>query len=242
MLQFKLQILVLLLALPAVGFCEETPRDITLPETIELATIHRNALLAAPQIVMNSPPSADLSEAIQFGTVESVNVDKTTEKFTGEDAERIGRDTVTTYQGWIRYTSLVKSGSRQYQPVVLCLSHDEDINWVYCQDESWIRLQTANMQKPIRFSGDLSDEHVTQIFDVIDNAGLVSSTDDQPITSVNINQIIQYAYPGNCVGVFMTTKNGDCGGTYYLSQATNSAGHSEFKLSDFLCGRKITSR
>ncbi|MGB5449401.1 MAG: hypothetical protein WBM80_10815, partial [Woeseiaceae bacterium] len=130
MLHLKHQMLVLLLALPVAGSAAEYPYE----EIVELSTEDRDELVAAPQTVMNAPPTIELSKAIRIGNINGIKVEKFTEKVPSQIAAQIERDTITTYQGWIRYTPIVISDSRQYQPVVLCVSQDEEVTWSHCQD------------------------------------------------------------------------------------------------------------
>lgn len=229
-MQFRLQTLVLALALPTAGF---TAEDL-IRETVELATADRAVLLAAPQTFMDKPPSVELSEAIRIGTIEDLKVEKFTSK---GSADQIGR-TFTSYQGWIRYTPVVQSDSRLYRPIVLCVSDGEGINWIHCEDSSWIRLQTDDMEKPIKFNGDLSDQDVATIYDFVDDAGLVSTTDDQTVTSDKIYQIIKYPHAGNRVNVYVRTAKKGYTDVIYLAEATNAEGLSEFEISEFKCGQE----
>lgn len=224
--------------MPIAGFAEEPDSEYPAPEIIELSAADREALLAAPRKAMNQPPSIELSEALQLGTIENLKVEKFTEQVTAELAEEIGRETVTTYQAWIRYTPLVQTESRLYRPVVLCISQDEQINWRHCQDMSWIRLQTSGMAKPIRFNGELNDDQVAAIYDFVDNAALVSTTDHQPVTPDKIYQIIKYPHAGNRVNVYVTTEKKGFTDVIYLAQMTNAEGLSMFELSDFRCGQE----
>lgn len=237
MLPLRAQILVLLIALVVVGCSAESPLKFPVPEIVEISIADRKVLLDAPQQFMNQPPSAELDAAIFVGTIDNIKVEEFTQKITGEVAEQIGSDTYTSYQGWIYYTPVAHSDSRLYRPVVFCASEGEKFNWNHCQDESWTRLQTADMAKPIRLNGDLSDEQAGQIFKFVDDAGLVSTTDDQLVTADKIYQIIKYAHAGNRVNVYVTTEKKD-GSTdvIYLNQSTNADGTTGFSLLNFVCG------
>jgi len=234
----RLQTLILALVLPAAGF---TAEDL-IRETIELSPADREVLLAAPQTYLYKPnyqpPSVELSEAVHIGTIENLKVEKYTSKITGELDEVTGSDTATTYQGWIRYTPVAQSDSRLYRPIVLCVSHGEAINWIHCEDMSWTRLQTDDMAKPIKFNGDLSDQEVATIYDFVDDAGLVSTTDDQTVTSDKIYQIIKYPLAGKRVNVYVKTAKKGYTDVIYLAEATNAEGLSEFEISEFKCGQQ----
>ena len=238
MLRLTLQMFVLVLVLPIVACTAPPTAEYPIPDIVELSTADRDALLAAPQTAMNLPPPIELSEAIRIGTIENVKVEKFTAELAAEIAEEIGRNTVTTYQGWIRYTPVVQTKNRLYRPVVLCISHDEQINWFHCEDMSWIRLQTSEMEKPIRFNGELSDENVVQIFSSVDQANLISTTDNQRVTADKIYEIIKYPHAGNRVNVYVTTAKKGFTDVIYLAQVTNSEGLSAFEVSEFRCGQE----
>ena len=230
------RIMFLMLALPIIGLAQNAPPEYPIIETVELSVDERSALLAAPSHFMNETPSTELGEAIRVGTIESLKVERITGKVNAEVAEEIGRDTVTSYQAWIRYTPVVQSDSRLYRPVVLCIPEDTPMKWAHCQDESWTRLQTGGMVNPIRFNGDLSDEEVVEIFDTIDNAALVSTTDNQPVTPEKIYQIFKYPHAGNRINVYVRTEKKGFTDVIYLAKDGNEDGRSKFVISEFRCG------
>jgi hypothetical protein len=232
----RLQALAILLALPLLGFTAESPTTYLSTEVVSLTTADRDALLEAPLTGMNQPPSVELSEAINAGTIESIKVDKITFKVTEKFVEQLGRNTINSYQGWIRYTPVVVSDTRLFRPVVICTSQGDKIFWDICQDESWIRFQTDRMDKAIFFNGDLTDQHVSAIYDLVDSAGLVSTTDDQLVTSDQIYQIIKYPHAGNRVNVYVRTEKEGLTDVIYLAQMTNEEGQSEFEISEYRCG------
>ena len=229
------QTMLLMIALPIIGSAQDASPEPPIIETVELSADERSALLAAPGLHMNEPPSAELSEAIRAGTIENLKVERITGKVIAEVAEEIGRDTVTSYQGWIRYTTVIQSASRLLRPVVLCISEDALSTWVHCQDESWTRLQTVGMANPIKFNGDLSDAEVIEVFDAIDNAALVSTTDDQPVTPEKIYQIIKYAHAGNRVNVYVRTAKKGFTDVIYLAREGSNNGGSKFVVSEYRC-------
>ena len=190
MLQVRALTLAQLVIFPILGLSAESLRDIEGPESVEISTADREALLAAPRTFMRPPPSVALNEAIHAGTIEKIEVERFIERFEEGD----NRSRITTYFGWIRYAPVVQSNSRILQPEILCVSQwGVKINWTHCQDESWVRLQTADMANAIRINGELDDEQIAQIFDHIGNAALISTDTDQPLTSDDICQMTNNA-------------------------------------------------
>lgn len=236
MIPMNPQLMLLVLTLPIIGLAQNAPPGYPVIEIVDLSVDERNALLAAPSHFMNETPSIELGEAMRVGTIESLKVERVTRKVSAEDAERIGRDTVTSFQGWIRYTPVVQSGSRLYRPVVLCVPEDTQMTWDHCQDVSWTRLQTEGMATPIRFNGDLSDEEVIEIFETVDNAALVSTTDNQPVTPEKIFGITKYPHAGNRIHVYVRTDKKGFTDVIYLAKDSNVKGRSKFVISEFRCG------
>ena len=234
-MRIRPQMLVLLLVFTIVGFAKESPVGYPDPEIVELSTVDRDSLLAAPHTVLVEPTSTQLRRAIRIGIVENITVEKYTTEIAGEAAEDIGRDTIAEYYGMIRYRPVVLSDTRLYRPVVRCWSSDKEINWDRCEDESWVRLQADFMEKPILFNGDLSDQHVSAIYDLVDGAALVSTTDGQLVTSDKIYRIIKYPHAGNRVNVYVATAT-KFTDVIYLAQTDNSEGRTEFEISEFRCG------
>jgi hypothetical protein len=230
------QTMILILVLPTIGSAQDSTTTYPIIETVELSVDERDALLVAPSLYMNDTPSVELGEAIRVGTIDKLRVEKVTGKVVAEIAEEIGRDTVTSYQGWIRYTPVAQSESRLYRPVILCVSEDALTFWVHCQDASYTRLQTSGMAKPIRFNGDLSDEEVDEIFDAIDNAALVSTTDDQPVTPQKIYEIIKYPHAGNRINVYVRTEKRGFTDVIFLRRDDDDKGRSKFVVTEFRCG------
>lgn len=233
MSQFRTLTIVLSIAIPIVGLSVESGRNIEGPETVEISKADRDALLAAPRKYMGQPPSAELTEAIHAGTVAKVRVDRTIEKFTGAAADDVGRDAIITYQGWIRYTPVAQTESRLFRPMILCVSQDQEINWVHCQEESWLQFQTANMVGPIRLNGELEDKHVTQIFALIDNAALISMNTGQPLISDGISHVTKLPNPDAPVIVAVRSSKEDCDSDFiYLTHTTDLQGQSVFEISE----------
>lgn len=230
------QTMILMLALPTIGLAQDASTIYPIIETVDLSVDERDALLAAPSLYMNETPSIELGEAIRVGKIDNLRVERVTGKVAAEIAEEIGRDTVTSYQGWIRYTPVAQSKSRLYRPVILCVPEDALTTWNHCQDESWTRLQTSGMANPIKFNGDLSDEEVVEIFDTIDNAALVSTTDDQPVTPEKIYQIIKYPHAGNRINVYVRTEKRGFTDVIYLAREGDNDGGSKFVITEFRCG------
>lgn len=233
MSQFKALTIVLAIALPTAGLSAELVRNIEGPETVEISKTDREALLAAPRKSMGGQLSAELTEAINAGTVAKVTVDRYIERFTGAAADDVGRDVVTTYQGWIRYTPVARTDSRLFRPMVLCISQDIEISWDHCQDESWLQFQSANMLSPIRLNGDLEDDDVTQIFALIDDAALISKNSGQPLTSDGISHVTEIPNPDYSVIVAVRYSKEDCKTEFvYLTRTTDSVGRSVFEISE----------
>jgi len=221
--------------MPIAGFTQEIRAEYPVPEIVELSSSDRDALLAAPGSLMNEPPSIELGEAIRRGSIDDITVEKFTTTVSSEIANDIGRDSITSYYGKIRYSPVVLSGTRLYRPIIRCWSSDEEIRWDGCEDESFIRLHTDFMPKPILFNGDLSDENVSAIYDVVNGAGLVSTTDGQLVTSDKIYRIIKYPHAGNRVNVYVATAT-EFTDVIYVAQTGNSEDHPEYEISEFRCG------
>lgn len=248
MLRHRLQMFVLLLVLPITVFTAE-PHPVriyhrTAPgvlEIVELSAEDRDALLAAPQTALNHPGPTELGEAIRIGTIENIKVDRSTEKFTGEIAAEIGSDTITTYQGWIRYTPVVLSDSREYRPVILCVSQDEKITWIHCQDESWTKVQTSTMKNPVRLDRRLPDTVVEQALAYVDRLGLISKRDNSTITANSIHRIVGKGPEGHegddIVRLFSRTQVAGYWDAIELRDTLDSSGASVFELEDFKSGQ-----
>lgn len=238
MLRHRLQMFVLLLVLPITVFTVE-PHPVL--EIVELSAEDRDALLAAPQTAMNHPGPTELGEAIHIGTIENIKVDRSTEKITGQIAAEIGRDAITTYQGWIRYTPVVVSDSREYRPVILCVSQDEKITWIHCQDESWTKVQTSTMKNPVRLDGRLPDAVVEEALAYVDRLGLVSKRDNSTITANSIHHIVGKGPEGHegddIVRLFSRTQVTGYWDTIDLSHERGPDGASIFELEDFRSGQ-----
>ena len=231
----KVQMLAMLLLLPAIGLTAEPPEQDFVMENVGLPAEERDALVAAPHSFLHKLRPLELREAIHLGTIDSIRVDKITEKPSDEDVERLGRDPLITYQGWIRYSTVVLSTSRLYHPIVLCVSQGVEINWVHCQDHSKIQLQTKRMQKPITFHGDLSDEQVDQIFDAIDDAKIISTKINEPWTSDNIYRIRggpHHTDRGICVTVLVRYSR-SLADSINLEPASDGQG---FEIAEYNCG------
>lgn len=233
MTRFRSLTIILSIVFANVGMSAESARDIEGPVTVEISKADREALLAAPRKFMGQPPSAELFEAIDAGTVADVRVDRSIERLTGTAAVDVGRDVITTYQGWIRYTPVTQSESRLFRPMVLCVSQDVEINWAHCQDESWLQFESANMLSPIRLNGELEDTDVAQIFALIDNTALISKNTGQPLTSDGISHVTKTPNPDYSVIVAVRYSKEDCETEFvYLTQTTDSIGRSAFEISE----------
>ena len=136
---FRLEMIVLVLALPAAGCTPEPLEEVTVwegedffMEIVELSTADRDALLAAPRSAMNHAPPKELSEAIRIGSVGSIKVQLIRDKVDGKIVDEMP----PTYQGWIYYTPIALAEGTPHTPAVLCVSQSEEIQWFHCQDES----------------------------------------------------------------------------------------------------------
>lgn len=233
MLRLRHRTFALLLAMPLVGLAADYP----CPEVVELTAEGQGVLLDAPERVMNQAPSVELGKAIRVGTIESVKVDSITKNVTEEVAERIGSDTLTTYQGWIRYTPVVVSDSRLYRPIVLCVSQSKEVEWNHCQDHSWTRVQTATMERSIRLDGKMSDALVEEALAFIDHLGLTSKRDNSTITANSIHHIVGTEYEIFGIRLFSKTQVEGYWDTIELGHTLDSSGASVFELAEFKSGQ-----
>ncbi len=253
MLQFRALTLVLLIAFSDFGLSAESTRDIEGPEIVEISAADREALLAAPRVLVRPQPSVWLYAAFHAGTVDSFKVEKFIENFNSAAEGGTGRNPLTTHLGWIRYAPVVQTDSRMHQPVVMCVSQGAEIRWIHCQDESWVWLQTADMANAIRFNGelgivrsaqtfDLEDDHIAPIFDLIDNAALISKSTDQLVTSDDVCQITNNSIPRSIwIDVHVNSSEEGCRIDVFaltpmdvikLTQTTDPAGQSRFEISE----------
>lgn len=223
---------IFLLALPVVGFAAEY----IYPEIVDLSVEDREELVAAPEKVMNTPPTVELSEAIQVGAIKNLKVEKFSEEVPTEVAAQIKRNTVTTYQGWIRYAPVVLSDSREYQPIVLCVSQDEEVTWGHCQDESWTKVQTSAMGRPVRLDGKLSDKLVEEALLFVGQLGLVSQIDNSTITANSIHHMVAKAFDAGGIRLFSRTQVRGYWDTIEVSYDLDENGAATFHLKEFRSG------
>lgn len=159
---------------------------------IKLNDTQRQALLLAPHQVMNFPPSDDIKRVILAADVQEISAERVTQTYIGNDPERRSAGVSSWVGANIHYAPVRYSPTRVYWPKVRCVSREHTQSWSYCQDESWIRLKTDAMEKPIQFQGELSDELVEQALQFIDEQQIVSPRDGEIITSARVFRIMTH--------------------------------------------------
>jgi len=224
-----------LFALMVVALPALTQESVT-TETIQISKEDRNSLLAAPHNLMNITPELRLAAAIERGETDKVEVLRFETTLTQKEAKEIGQATVSNYQGSIYYKPLPLTETRIYKPLIVCSSNRKDFRDGICQDESWIRLQTDWMPRPIFFGGDLTDQDVKQVYDTIEELNLISRTDGHVLTSDKIYSIRKFGRSGNLYNVNVTTAKEGYTDAIFLARSMLNDGKSVFELSGFRCG------
>lgn len=218
----------------------ETPNDYSSTE-VELTRQDLWALHAAPSRVLNATPSDTLRGALNAAEVKKTRVKKFEKTRPATDVGTSGAETHVTYQARIHYAPIEQSDTRLHKPIVLCVAHGEKVHWKHCQDESWTRLQTASMQKPIRFNGDLTDTQIDDLFEYIDGAGLVLESSGHWVTTDSVFQIIKHEHAGDRINVYVSTgeKSSE---VFYLRHFKGETGANAFQVTTFICGDKEYGR
>lgn len=194
-------------------------------EEITLTKEERAALLVVTWAYLDKPPSEYLSRALTDGVIETLVV----EKYHHQDADYTG------HQARIRWVPYELTETRKFRPILLCVA-DGELNWYHCQEGSWIIFQSAEMEKPIILEGELSDQQIARIYESVDEAGLVSETDDEVVTSGKTFRIINYEHTGERVNVYVKTAKEGYTDVIYVKQTSPDDEDSPYELTEFVCG------
>lgn len=226
----RLLILFLLPVLPLAVLNAQESQSPSRTSLVQLSESDQLLLLKAPRLFV--PPqgySDELTAAIGNGLIESLAVEEKVVSLTDEESEQLGVNTFPRFVATIRYKPEFQSEKRLFRPAVLCVAEFELSNWAHCQEESWIQFQTAEMGSSIKLNGELEDFEVTQLFNLVDGAALVSPSKEYLIRSDDIVGIAQV--PGR---VLMYSRNipNDCVDVIHITMARSSAGQSEFAVNE----------